>query len=74
MSQGAEDGTAGILKWPSSAAGSLGFLVATAPSSALSLSLNLMHKTKFDLIRRIVHLINLIFNIQAEAFLPQHIY
>lgn len=39
-----------------------------------SLSLNLMHKTKFNLIRKIICLINLIFNIQAEALPPQHIY
>ena len=38
------------------------------------LSLNLMHKTKFNLIRRIVCLMNLIFNIQAGAFTPRRIY
>lgn len=38
------------------------------------LSLNLMHKTKFNLIRRIICLINLIFNIQAGAFTPRRIY
>lgn len=56
----------------SSAAGSLGFLVVTAPFSTLSL--NLTHKAKFNLIRRITYLINLVFNIQAKAFPPQHIY
>ena len=40
----------------------------------LSLSLNLMHKTKFNLIRRIICPINLIFNIQAGAFTPRRIY
>lgn len=43
-------------------------------SSIFSLSLNLMHKTKFNLIRRIICLINLIFNIQAGAFTPRRIY
>lgn len=31
-------------------------------------SLNRIHKAKFNLIRRIIYLINLIFNIQTEAF------
>lgn len=35
---------------------------------SLSLSLKLMPKAKFNLIRRIMCLINFIFNIQTEAF------
>ena len=76
LSQGAEDE---LLEFKmaelSSAAGSLGFLVATVPFLlSLSLSLNLMHKTKFNLIRRIICLINFIPNIQAGAFPPQRIH
>lgn len=45
-----------------------------SPFHSLSLSLSLMHKAKFNLMRRIMYLINLIFNIQAEVFPSQHIY
>lgn len=74
MSQGAEDGIArlGNGRALSSADRSLGFVVVTAPFSTLPL--HLMHKAKFDLISWIKCLINLMFNIQAEAFPPQHIY
>lgn len=56
--------TAEVLKMPKLHIGSLAIPVDTAPPP---FSLNRMHRTKLNLIRRIMCLINLMFNIQAAA-------
>lgn len=79
MSHGAEDGTASISNGRALSAELCSRVPGLCgghctPFHSLSLSLSLTHKAKFNLMRRIMYLINLIFNIQAEVFPSQHIY